>query len=402
MLIKGSIFENTVTRNKKKYRYYVYQWLDEEGKKHNKSFPHTKTGKKAAEAFQQEIMEKRAKGFSLATQDITVGVWVSEFLLEYKKGKLRESSYRRLLVSADKLVPIAEIPLDKLMPIDVQRLYNGLAEKGLSSSSISKVHKLLCEAYRRAFADKMIISNPMLSVDSVKAESSDVNIFSFREIRILFGTIKKLKKGIPSPNRKDTFGKHFNTRHDYELMFWMLLTTGMRIAELLALEWNDIDFKNKVISITKSKAFGNTVNAPKTEAGHRDIPILSEALFRRLKAYQIRDGVNRVSGPVFASKNGKMLNYQSIYHVWAHIMQVSGLKQPGGRAFHVFRHTFASYVLRTLSDIIPMVSLSRILGHSEVGTTLRIYQHHIPNDNERILNALAGKRKSPKNKNQAV
>lgn len=403
MLITGSLFENTVIRNKKKYRYYCYQWIDEYGKKHNKSFPHTKTGKKAAEAFQREIIQKREKGFSLATQDKTVGVWVSEFLLEYKKRKLRETSYRRLLVSADKLVPIADIPLDKLMPLDVQRLYNNLAEKGLSSSSISKVHKLLCEAYRKAFANKMIISNPMLAVDSIKTESPEVEIFTFRQIRILFGTIKKLRKGIQSPNnKKDTFGKHFNTRHDYELMFWMLLTTGIRISELLALEWTDVDLNNKIISINKSKAMGNTVNAPKTEAGHRDIPILSEALFRRLRAYQTRNGVTRITGPVFASKSGKMLNYQNIYHVWSHIMQVTGLKQPGGRAFHVFRHTFASYVLRTLSDIIPLVSLSRILGHSDVATTLRIYQHHIPNDNERILNALAGKRKSPNNKNQAV
>nr|MCR5704042.1 hypothetical protein [Eubacterium sp.] len=65
MINTGSIFENTVTRNKKKYRYYCYQWIDENGNKHKKSFPHTKAGKKSAESLQQEIMEKRSKGFQL-------------------------------------------------------------------------------------------------------------------------------------------------------------------------------------------------------------------------------------------------------------------------------------------------------------------------------------------------
>ena len=386
---EGSIFKRTIIRNKKKYKYYVYQWMDEVGKKHNKSFPYTQLGKKEAENFQQEIMEKRKRGFLLASQDKTVGDWVSEYLLVYKKPKLRKSSYRRQLVSAVKLDPIADIALDKLTPTDVQQLYNDLAEKGLSTSSISNVHKLLSEAYRKAFANRIIISNPMLAVDAIKVKTTEINIFTYRQIRILFGTIRKLKKGVPS-SKEDTFGKHFNVRHDYKLMFWMLLTTGMRISELLSLEWSDISFKDRTISITKSKVNENRndVNAPKTVAGRRTIPIISEALFRRLKKHQERDGVTRITGPVFDSKSGKMLCYQNIYRVWSHIMNETGLKQPKGRAFHIFRHTFASFVLRKLSHIIPLVSLSRILGHSDVSTTLRIYQHHIPDDNERILSDL--------------
>ena len=388
---EGSIFENTIKRNNRKYRYYCFQWVDEKGKKHKKYFSHTKEGKKEAIKFQKEIMEKRNKGFQLSSQEKTVGEWVSEYLLVYKKPKLRRSSFLRQLVSADKLVAIADIPLDQLTPTDVQRLYNNLADDGLSTSSISNVHKLLAEAYRKAFANKMILSNPMLAVDSIKVKTSEINIFTYRQIRVLFGTIRKLKKGVPSSKKRDTFGKHFNTSHDYTLLFWMLLTTGMRIAELLALQWSDINFNNRTITISKSKenAKGNTFNAPKTPSGRRTIPIISEALYRRLKAYQSRNSATSIDSPVFASRTGNMLNYQNIYHVWAHIMNVTGLKQPSGRAFHVFRHTFASYVLRTLSNIIPLVSLSRILGHSDVGTTLRIYQHHIPDDNDRILSALA-------------
>lgn len=397
MFKEGSIYKNTVIRGKKKYKYYCYQYIDEFGEKHTKSFPHTKLGKKAAIEYQHDIMEKREKGFYLATQDKTVGDWVSEYLLLYKKPKLRETSYRRQLVSAVKLTPIANIPLDKLMPTDVQQLYNDLSNEGLSNSSISNVHKLLSESFKRAFANKLILSNPMLAVDPIIVKSSDINILTYRQIRLIFGSIRKLKKGVPSATKKDTFGKHFNTSHDYELLFWMLLTTGMRIAELLALDWSDIDFENRIIRISKSKANtnGNTINAPKTARGKREIPILSDALLHRLKAYQEQGSV-KVSGPVFATRTGKMLSYQNIYKVWAHIMSVTGINQPKGRAFHVFRHTFASYILRNYADIIPLVSLSRILGHNSTETTLRIYQHHIPSDNEKILCDFADLRKNKK------
>ena len=62
---EGSIFENTIKRNKRIYRYYCFQWVDEKGKKHKKYFSHTKVGKKEAVKFQKEIMEKRNKGFQL-------------------------------------------------------------------------------------------------------------------------------------------------------------------------------------------------------------------------------------------------------------------------------------------------------------------------------------------------
>lgn len=368
MLKEGSIYEMKQVVNGKKYKRYAYQWVDEYGRRHTKTFPKDNYGLESARNFMRETIEKRARGYKLANEKKTIGQWIIEYLTTYKKPRLKERSFQRQLDSAKKLDPIADIPLDCLLPIDVQQLYNSLKKEGQSSSSISKVHKLLKEAYKRAKSNKLIMEDPMDSVDNVKVETGQIKVFTYRQIRMIFGTIKKLKKG-EKLSEHDYNGHHFNTTHDYRFMFWMLLTTGMRIMEVLNLKWEDIDLRKDTIYIEKSK----------TEAGTRYIPILSSALFNLLQEKQQKTGY------VFATKSGSKLQYNNVYKIWIHISNESGIPQQKGRAFHIFRHTFATYILRNMSQEIPMVSLSRILGHADVSITLKIYQHHIPDDNERIL-----------------
>lgn len=368
MLKEGSIYEMKQVVNGKEYRRYAYQWIDEQGKRHTKTFPKNSSGLESARSFMRQTVEKRARGYKLTNERKTVGQWIIEYLETYKKPRLKETSFHRQLNSAGKLTPIAEIPLDHLLPIDVQQLYNSLKKEGQSGSSINKVHKLLKEAYKRAKSNKLIMDNPMDSVDNVKAETGEIKVFTYRQIRILFGTIKRLRKG-EKLSEKDYNGHHFNTLHDYRFLFWMLLTTGMRIREALNLRWEDIDLQKDTIYIEKSK----------TEAGRRYIPILSFALYRLLKEKQQKTGY------VFATKMGNPLQYTNVHKIWTHILKEGKIPQQKGRAFHIFRHTFATYILRNMSQKIPLVSLSRILGHTDVSITLKIYQHHMPDDNEKIL-----------------
>lgn len=96
------------------------------------------------------------------------------------------------------------------------------------------------------------MEDPMDSVDNVKVETGQIKVFTYRQIRMIFGTIKKLKKG-KKLSEHDYNGHHFNTTHDYRFMFWMLLTTGMRIMEVLNLRWEDIDLRKDTIYIEKAK-----------------------------------------------------------------------------------------------------------------------------------------------------
>ena len=151
-----------------------------------------------------------------------------------------------------------------------------------------------------------------------------------------------------------------------------MLTTGMRIEEARALKWADVDIRKRVICVRKSK----------TAQGVRSIPIISDALLKRLHGTKNGQPVY-----VFQTANGTMMRYENMRRALVHILDEAGINMPKGHMFHTFRHTFASYIIRFESDRVPLASLSRILGHTDVSTTMRIYQHHIKDDNERILSA---------------
>lgn len=376
-----NIFVSRRTRNGKTYKYYVVSWYDAEGKQHTTSFPYGDEGRKDAQAFRDEIEETRQNGIAIKKTP-TLGEWVTSYLKTVKYPVLREKSYGRYVDSAKKLEGLWGRFLDEITPLDIHRIYERMLQEGLSTSSVHTLHVLLTGAFSYAVANDLLIKNPMVSVRAPAVTKKDTHIFTYREIRKIFGTYKKMREG------KVILGKKFRSPHNYRILFWMLLTTGMRIAELLALEWKDVNFKKRIIHVHQAGTSRSsvTVEKPKTKAGDRYIPIISDALLKGL--YIMYERTLYKDGFIFAaygSHGKKMLMQQNLLKVWRKILKEAGVEQPLGQAFHPLRHTFASYVIRTKSDIIPLSSLSRILGHAKVAITLNIYQHHLPDDNERIL-----------------
>ena len=152
----------------------------------------------------------------------------------------------------------------------------------------------------------------------------------------------------------------------------LCLYTGLRIGELLALTWNDIDFEKSILSITKTCHDGNEngehiriIDTPKTENSMRQIP-LSKTLVKMLKEikkkskceFVIADGEK----PVF------IRSYQRMFELF-----LKELKLPH-KGFHSLRHTFATRALECGMDV---KSLSEILGHKNAMITLNRYAHSL-------------------------
>ena len=133
-----------------KRKKYCYDYCDNDGKRHRKRF----ATEKEAKEFKKEIRAERDKG-NLTASTITIGEWVIEFLETYQKPHLRSSSFARQKQSANKLAPIAHIAIDQLSGKEIQKLYNSY-NGILSTSSISKIHKLLFAAYKKAVALRMV------------------------------------------------------------------------------------------------------------------------------------------------------------------------------------------------------------------------------------------------------
>ncbi len=372
----GSLKETKVG----KYLYWDVRYYDNDGKQKRKRFPHTEQGKRDAKKFQKEISRKKTDGM-LVSCTHTVASWIDEYIQTYKINSLRDSSLERMSQTYGKIEasPIADIPLDKLNGAMIQNFYNMLADewtdkngkkqKKLSSSSISKVHKLLVAAYKKAVQLRMIALNPMDTVDPVKVKTKEMTVFTWREIGRIFWAIRKYEK----------YKFNNSQAHNYRLLFRMLLKLGCRVGELLALQWQDVDIKLREIHIHSTKARDSqSFSDTKTKAGNRYVPILDDKLLDMLKEYRNKNGVIKMNGYIFENKNGGAISYQRVFLTWQRVCELAGIN----KNIHTFRHTAATYLLERG---VPVAEVSRILGHADASTTYTMYVHAIPGYNQKLI-----------------
>lgn len=162
----------------------------------------------------------------------------------------------------------------------------------------------------------------------------------------------------------------------------LAVASGMRIGELLALRWGNIDFLRRVISIRESFYSGKFGN-PKTRCSRRDIP-MSEAIERALVDHRAR---LRNAGPetlVFVSRTQTPVNAKDMLR---RILQPT-CKKLGLPlvSWHSFRHSHATL----LSEAVESIKTAQaLLGHSDLKTTLNIYTHAVPEFERRAAERVA-------------
>ena len=329
-----------------KRKKYCYDYCDNDGKRHRKRF----ATEKEAKEFKKEIRAERDKG-NLTASTITIGEWVIEFLETYQKPHLRSSSFARQKQSANKLAPIAHIPIDQLSGKEIQKLYNSY-DGILSTSSISKIHKLLFAAYKKAVALRMVQYNPMQAVEPVKIKYKEMSVFSFSELIRIFRVL-----------RTNKYYKKYYT------LFYLLLVLGCRIGELLAIKWEDIDFQNRILHIkrtvqrldcTNTESRSKTIlfeGPPKTVHSIREIPI-PEFLYNIILSYND----SPCKGIYFLNPNTPM-DPRTYQYKFQSILKKAGIESTH---FHALRHTFATNCINSGADA---KSVSEILGHANVNIT---------------------------------
>ncbi|MBQ2876969.1 MAG: site-specific integrase [Clostridia bacterium] len=149
---------------------------------------------------------------------------------------------------------------------------------------------------------------------------------------------------------------------DVWIMPYLALMTGLRKGELLALQWADIDFTNKIIKVSKSLYYegGAHIKSTKTEAGTRIVPLLSPLLSKLLP-------LKSVPSYYVLSDNGKdPLSSKRFRTLMKHYQEKTGIKA----TLHQLRKSFATVSVK--AGIEPKV-LQSIMGHKNITTTYNIY-----------------------------
>lgn len=168
-----------------------------------------------------------------------------------------------------------------------------------------------------------------------------------------------------------------NTENDTLLVTLckLLLSTGMRVSEALALDWNDIDFDNQIISITKTlDGISKLEKTPKSKSSVRNIDV-DQATILMLKQYRNRqrkaflDSGIKCNGVVFTSSVKRYLRRTALLTRLQRYFRVAELPDIG---FHGFRHTHASFLL---NSGVGYKELQHRLGHAQLSMTMDTYSH---------------------------
>ena len=254
---------------------------------------------------------------------------------------------------------LGEIPLNRLTQNDLQQFYARLKKsgrktrteyygEGLSDRMVRMCHATCRSALQRAVQDGLIRTNP--------AEGCKLPPKKVREMQVL------------ARDELQRFLIQAQAEGYYEL-FLLDLATGLRRGELLALQWDDLDFETGVLTISKQVSLvrGKIVmSVPKTKSSIRKL-VLPPAVVQVLKEY--RESVH--SRWMFPSPvlEDLPLNPGSVYDRLQLILEHANCKQV---RFHDLRHTFATLALQNGMDV---KTLSAMLGHVSAATTLDIYTH---------------------------
>ena len=283
--------------------------------------------------------------------------WLDFWLEDYLRSAVKARTYARYAeIAENHLKPaLGRYEMDRFSPLLLQRfvaylLKNGNCRngRGLSSSSVNAVVTVIQRSFAQACESGVIGENAAKKIVRPKIREKAAPCFTFAEQK----SIENAAMGA----KPKMFG------------IVLCLYTGLRVGELLALEWEDVDFAQGTISVAKTcydGRGGRITDAPKTESSKRVIP-LPENIGTLLKAHKKKAG-----GAYVISQNGAPVSVRSYQRSFELLLKKLRLPH---RGFHALRHTFATRALECGMDV---KTLSELLGHKNAAITLNRYAHSL-------------------------
>lgn len=299
---------------------------------------------------------------------------------DYKKKRLKPASFDRLdAVLRLYIEPAFSIcMLNEITDDMCENLLDDLLERGLSYSSVKKVYDALNDCLKYAVSKGALVRSPMQTISMQPKHKFTTKKKDAEEARAL--SAEELENFKAELDRKTAATNHFVYR--YHDAFILDVHTGLRIGELVALDWDDIDFQKKRLYVHKNAvmvkerdANGDPIGkvtqilqeSPKTSKSRRHIPLNKSAIaaLERLKE-QAGD-----SQMVLPTQTGARVVINSLEKQYANIARHCGIEET---SFHSLRHTFAT---RLFEKKVEVKKVSELLGHAPVAITYNTYIHVI-------------------------
>ena len=330
-----------------------------------------KTRKEAAEKL-TKAMTDRDGGLVFDAENQTVGEYFQRWLDDSVRGSVKPVTFenRARVVRVHISPALGRIKLKALAPAHVQGFYRAKLDEGLASSSVHTIHSVLHTALKRAVKLELIPRNTAAAVDPPRPRPKEIRPLDAAQAKALL-----------SAARGDRL----------EAVYVLAVTAGLRISELLALKWEDVDFERGVLHVRRTLSAadsGPTFTTPKNGKG-RSVKLTGQAIdaLKRHRAAQNEERLRLGSmwedwGLLFCAERGAPWSRQSLTR--CSFKPLLERADPDIR-FHDLRHTCATLLLSRGHH--PKL-VQELLGHASVAITLDRYSHVLPGMSDQTAAAM--------------
>ena len=311
----------------------------------------------------------------LTNSDSTLNEWYEIWINTFCRNVIKDytvNGYEQRF-KANILPALGDMKLSELSTVNCQQFLVGLFSNGrqrgrekhgngLAYYSVKGIERTLSSCLQKAVDEDLISKNPISKVKLPNCTKPEMKTLKKEELTAFLE----------------------ETKHSGCYKFYYLeLTTGMRLGEICALEWNDLSLEDKTITVNKAvqKIKGEIkINTPKTKSSIRTIRLCDECirLLSELKANQIPK-----SKYIFPSTVTGEIRYTSA--VTRRIHRIQDRAGVPRIRFHDLRHSFATLSLEQGMDI---KTVSHMLGHTDAGFTMNTYMHVTDSMQENVANTM--------------
>lgn len=356
--------------SQRKDGYYVGRYTSKNGKRIQKLFLKVKECQKWL-ADNQYLDAHSNIDFP---HDMLVSAWY-DYWISVKEKTVRPNTVRNYRERYNKNISpvIGNKLLKEVNTIHCQKIMSNMAEEGYRTSTICQTRIALYNMLDYAYQNDIILKNPCN-----KLVKSDIGKPSEKKVALTIEEQKKFCREI------------IGCSYEYQYLF--ILQTGLRTGEMVGLKWDDIDFRKKSMTISRTMEYRNSTKEwrtgePKSKSGYRTIPLTDEAI-RILKLQKKKNqSFSFISfewkDTVFLCKKGTPVKNSTYDTMLFKVCKKAEIHQ---FAMHVLRHTFATRCIE--AGMMPK-TLQTILGHSNIGITMNLYVDTKEEQKQKEINMVA-------------
>ena len=339
-----------------------------------------------------ETLSKIDQGVHISPSGHTVSQWLREWLTTYALPTVKQSTY----ISYESYVRLHLEPalgISKLTALTIEQLQRFFNQKQtvLSVKSLRNIYNMLHACLDQAVINGHLLRNPIQGVKLPSTPKKEISILSPVEQAALHTAAST------SPTLS-AFGIIFT------------LSTGIRLGELIGLQWADVDHFNHTIRIRRTvgrlqKVDGEgelvpkvpgiptteiVARSPKSANARRTIPLFPKVWDDLMIYYDKQQELLRAQGisltpatPIFSTPTGIVYEPRTYEDLFKRTLKAAGVQDIN---FHALRHTFATRALEAGMDI---KVLSSILGHAQASTTLNLYAHALTDHKKQSMDKMS-------------